>query len=248
MTTPPLFPDLLVAILTHNGASMLGASLPIVRASVPNEYRIVVIDNGSTDATASVVSSHTGVDMIATGANLSPGSAFNHLLATVSPESAVVRLDDDVVPLPGWFDGLLDGARAADTGVAGGTLLSADGQLQHLGGDARHPEDPEFERWCIHSNTQERPSGTSAWVSGACMLLTPAARALVPRFDEQFGFWFEDIDYCFSVRSCGLHVRHIREAEVYHLSTGNAIAAPIVQDSHSRFLSKWRSSVHLWGM
>jgi len=246
MKTDALFTDLLVAILAHDRASLLDVSLPIIRASVPTDFRIVVIDNGSTDDTARVVASHAGVEVISTGANLSPGAAYNRLLATVSCDSAVLRLDDDVIPLPGWFDALLASIDTASIGVAGATLVSVDGTLQHLGGDVLCPGDARFEEWCIHSHCEERPTGSCMWVSGACMLLTPAARVLVPCFDAQFGFWFEDVDYCCAVRSVGLQVRHIREAQVYHLSRGNAFGSAGVQDSHRRFVSKWRSSSKLW--
>ncbi len=232
-------------ILTHNGVHRLGAMLPIVIASTGGA-RILVVDNGSSDSTAALPDRFEGVEVISTGANLSPAAAINRGLALIPAEVPVLRLDDDVIPLPGWLDSARAAASEPSIGVIGGFLYSPDGSVQFAGGTAHRPYSSEDASWSVAASSASETAESCTWVSGACFYMTAAARKAVPRFDEQYPFWFEDVDYCFAARAAGLGVRCERGLALYHMSPGSIVSRPEILVSHKRFVRRWFDFVDLW--
>ena len=233
-----------VVVLTHNGLTRLPVLIRLLHATLSPDDRLIVIENGSTDGTADYLRNTPGVDMLETGSNLSPGAAFNLALQDLKGGRTLLRLDDDVIPFPGCISRLLHIASQEGIGVAGGTLYSVNGDLQHCGGLSYHPETGRD--WCVSSRLCHGDDSECSWISGACMAISKDGLLCVPRFDDSFPFWFEDIDYCFCTRKKGLSVRICPEAELYHLSDGNIDSRPIVRESHKLFCDKWSLERQLW--
>ena len=95
-----------IVIPTFNGASRIGNCLDsLVKQTAGRDVEILVVDDGSTDNTANVVSGYSSVRLI-TQANAGPASARNRG-AQEAQGTILLFTDDDCVPMPDWLEAML---------------------------------------------------------------------------------------------------------------------------------------------
>ncbi len=110
MTAAPEVPipsDLVSIIIpTFNGGARIGRCLDaLAMQTPPREVEILVVDDGSNDQTAEVVSRYSGVRLIRQ-ANAGPAAARNHGAAQARGK-IILFTDDDCVPMPDWLEAML---------------------------------------------------------------------------------------------------------------------------------------------
>jgi glycosyltransferase involved in cell wall biosynthesis len=99
-------PTFSVVICTYNRAAVLPRAIDAVLAQTFGDFELVVVDDGSTDATADVVASVPDPRVrYVHQANTGLGGARNVGVDNSSGDY-VVFLDDDDVALPGWLQSL----------------------------------------------------------------------------------------------------------------------------------------------
>jgi glycosyltransferase involved in cell wall biosynthesis len=102
-----------IIIPTFNGASRIGNCLDsLVKQTTDRDIEILVVDDGSTDNTASLVRSYSSVRLIAQ-ANGGPASARNRG-ALEATGKILLFTDDDCVPMPDWLDAMLEPFQDSD--------------------------------------------------------------------------------------------------------------------------------------
>jgi GT2 family glycosyltransferase len=95
-----------IIIPTFNGASRIGNCLnSLVKQAAGRNVEILVVDDGSTDSTPSVVGAYSSVRLISQE-NAGPASARNRG-ALESQGQILLFTDDDCVPMPDWLDAML---------------------------------------------------------------------------------------------------------------------------------------------
>jgi GT2 family glycosyltransferase len=95
-----------IVIPTFNGASRIGNCLDsLVKQATDRDIEILVVDDGSTDNTASLVRSYPSVRLLAQ-ANAGPASARNRG-ALEATGKILLFTDDDCVPMPDWLAAML---------------------------------------------------------------------------------------------------------------------------------------------
>ncbi|MGB0120889.1 MAG: glycosyltransferase family 2 protein, partial [Solirubrobacterales bacterium] len=93
---------LTVVIVAYNSAAELGRTLPALRAELEGDDEVIVVDNGSTDELAGVVSEHLPDARIETmGANLGFAAAVNRG-AELAGGDLLLVLNPDARPEPGF--------------------------------------------------------------------------------------------------------------------------------------------------
>ena len=96
-----------IIIPTFNGAARIGHCLDaLLPQTSGKEIEILVVDDGSTDQTATVVGGYPGVRLI-TQTNAGPASARNRG-AQEARGRILLFTDDDCVPMPNWLEAMLD--------------------------------------------------------------------------------------------------------------------------------------------
>jgi len=86
-----------------------------------------------------------------------------------------------------------------------------------------------------------------AAVVGACLLTTREAFDLTSGFDERFSYWFNDIDYCLSLRNLGYRILQASDVELLHFGskTFSKINPNLkevrIREDHLLFKEKWNS-------
>lgn len=105
-----------IIIPTFNGARRIERCLQTLQNEIAGrDITIVVVDDGSTDSTCSVVGKYPNVRLI-TQANAGPAAARNRGVQE-SQGSILLFTDDDCEPAPGWLDAML--APFEDSDVVG---------------------------------------------------------------------------------------------------------------------------------
>ena len=193
--------------------------------SAGHDLEVVVVDNGSSDATATELKS-LGASLF--GARFVPivfaenrnfGPACN-AGAQQATAPVLFFLNNDTLLTPNWFAPLVEALLGdATLGAVGPLLLYEDNTVQHLG-VVHGPRGPVH----LYRNfRRDHPVVTKRRrfqaITGAAMMLRATT------FHDCGGFWpdyrngFEDVDLCCQIYRRGLYMTCVPESVVYHLES-----------------------------
>ncbi|WP_051239668.1 glycosyltransferase [Arenimonas composti] len=211
-------------------------------------FEVIVVDDGSSDASERVLPKIAGLRYHRNERNLGFVGACNAGAALAKGEY-LVFLNNDTTPQPGWLDALLRTfADFPDTGLAGSKLVYPDGRLQEAGGIVfadgsgwnygrfADPEHPAF-------NFVREVD----YCSGAAIALPRALFNELGGFDTLFApAYYEDTDLAMRVRRHGLKVRYQPASVVVHhegvtagTDTTRGVKAHQVTNQ-AKFLERWK--------
>ena len=179
---------------------------------------ILVVDDGSSDATTTALPQVDGLRYHRRAANGGFIAACNDG-AALARGDFLVFLNNDTVPQPGWLDALLKTFdEVADAGLVGAQLLYPDGRLQEAGGvvfaDGNGWNYGRFESAADPRFAYLRDAD---YVSGAAVAIPRALFAQLGGFDTRYApAYYEDTDLAFAVRAVGRRVLYQPAARVVH--------------------------------
>ncbi|HEU5316711.1 MAG TPA: glycosyltransferase family 2 protein, partial [Chloroflexota bacterium] len=240
-----------VVIVSFNTAALLARCLDAVLAQVSPDDEVVVVDNASSDASATIVRDrYPTVRLIQNQQNRGFGAGCNTgIRATHAP--LVLLLNPDCRLAPGSVGGLLrfmqSHPRAA---VAGGRLRYGDGSFQHSA--FRFPTlwqvlldlfplDWRLADSALNGRYPRGWDGRAFQIDhplGALMCVRRSAIDTVGLFDEDFFMYAEEVDWCLRFKRAGWEIWHCPEALAVHLggqATRQHADAMFVQLHRSRF-------------
>ncbi|WP_449462083.1 glycosyltransferase family 2 protein [Tardisphaera miroshnichenkoae] len=219
-------------MLAHNHVQMtLQALQRILRTRYP-AFRVILVDNGSTDGTADAVrSAFREVEVISTGRNLGTPAGFNFGLKWAYKElkpDYLVTLDNDVIiEDPNWLAELVRVAEATGAAAVGPSIVEGKGDEQrrlYVKGEARYISFLPYYLLSLKRKKERlalaalrAPFETDSLV-GACMLLSRRSLELVGILDEGFSpHGYADGDLCLRFVESGQKVVYDPLVSVRHL-------------------------------
>jgi GT2 family glycosyltransferase len=216
--------DLAVLVLNWNGRRWLDGCLTAVLGQVEPGDEVWLVDNGSSDGSLEHVRrAFPAVRVVAHGANLGFGAAYNRAVRQVDA-GQLLLINNDLIVQPGWL-AALRAAAGADRSLAavGSKLLFLDrpAVVNHAGGTLTvlgsafdvglgAPDGPAFER-----------PGPCGCATGAAVLVRRDAFLAVGGFDERYFAYFEDADLCWRLWLRGYGVRFEPSARALHAYGGS---------------------------
>ena len=249
-------PRLSIVIVNFNGRGHLEACLESLSVHPPDvSTEVVVVDNASTDDSASIVARFPGVRLIQLPANVGFSAGNNTGIRATAGELVLLLNNDTIVP-PGALDRLVQRLMGdSSAAVAGPRLIDGDGVAELSFGPMISPFGElrqklvtglHARRFGPASNWVERATRREHyvdWVSGACLLVRRAAAEAVGLLDERFFLYTEDVDFCASIRARGWKVLFTPAAEIVHLRGRSRATAPRTMNaayrrSHLAFYAK----------
>jgi len=195
-----------IIILAWNGVSYTRACLESLRAKTEfDDYRVIVVDNGSSDGTGEYLASLDWVTVVRHSGNLGFMRGINQAIRRCPPDCDILLLNNDTEIIQAdWLRRMQHCAlSAADIGIVGCRLRRPSGILQHAGaympptywGQQTGSGEPDI-------NQFHRDRDTDAVVF-ACAYIKRGVIDEVGLLDEAYVSYFEDTDYCYRAREAG---------------------------------------------
>ena len=224
-----------VVIVNFNAERHLRRALKSVSDDLRNlTWDAVVVENGPSDRSETLVSSVGNARLHRNARNLGYAKAVNQGLA-LTEGPLVLVMNPDCYLLPGALLAMTQAMAAhPDCAVVGPCVLNPDGTIQ---GSARGDPDMMtglFGRSTLLTRTFPKTRSARAnvraealitsresapevdWVSGACMLVRRDAVERVGGFDERYFLYWEDADFCRRLREAGYSIRYVSAARAIH--------------------------------
>lgn len=229
-------PPVAVIILNWNGEKLLREYLPQVIANTdPEVARIIVADNGSTDASRRILQKEfAGVETLLFDENYGFAEGYNRALAATRYPYTVL-LNSDVAPAPGWANALYGFMEShPDTGACQPKLLSytEPDKFEYAGASGGYIDRNGYP-YCrgrifadCETDTGQYDSETEIfWASGAALMVRTALYIETGGLDPGFFAHMEEIDLCWRIRLAGFRIMAVPSAVVYHLGGGSLPAS-----------------------
>ena len=198
-------PSFSVAVCTYNGSRTLPACLEGISALRYPDYEVVVVSDGSSDASAQIARSFEGVRVIETP-NRGLAAARNTAMELARGE-IVAYVDDDAVPDPDWLTHLAATFAAGDYAAVGGPNVPPPGASRVAQCVANAPGGP------THVLISDREA---EHIPGCNMAVRKRDLRRIGGFDPQFHVAGDDVDMCWRLLDSGRLIGFSFGAVVHH--------------------------------
>jgi len=212
-----IFPTIAVIVVNWNGWRDTSACLSSLQYLNYDNFRVVVVDNGSTDdSCARLRDAFPRVEVIETGKNLGFAGGCNVGIRRAMDDGAEFAwlLNNDTTVDPDALNALVDKAvSGVDIGAVGSAIYTANdperleawggGHINFCLGRSRHFVVPVADE-------------KVQFITGASLLLPRKAIETVGELDEGFFMYWEDADYCFRLRSAGWRLGVAGQSKIWH--------------------------------
>ena len=194
--------DVSVIIPVRNGAGSLPPLLQSLRQQTlaPERFEVIVVNNGSSDATAEVAASY-GVTVI--DEPVANRSRARNRGAEAARGRFYAFTDADCVADSRWLDALLANAHVAP-------LLA--GEVRLTVGEEPNAVERFESLWRFGQEAWVK----QGWAATANLLVDPRAFDAVAGFDPTWRHIGEDVDFCLRAASAGFSLGYCGEAIVEH--------------------------------
>ena len=193
-----------VVVCSYNGARTIRETLEGLSRLHYRCYEVIVVDDGSTDATPAVAAEYD-VRLIS-GPNRGLGHARNVGLQAARGE-IVAYIDDDAWPDPHWLGYLVASLTRTSHAATGGPNIPPPGDGEVGACVANAPGGP------IHVLVSDTEA---EHIPGCNMAFRRAALESIGGFDERFRRAGDDVDVCWRLLAAGMTIGFSPAAVVWH--------------------------------
>ena len=234
-----------IIIVTYNKAWHTYKCLESLIANADVPYEILIVDNASHDETGELLRRLRGVKIIWNTENYGFVKACNQG-SKMALGRHILFLNNDTEVLPNSLSKMVATIENDDKcGAVGAKLILPDGKLQEAGdiiwrdgsalGYGRHddPFKPEY------SYLREVD-----FCSGACLLVRADLFMELGGFDERYApAYYEEADFCLSLRRRGYKVLYQPAVNVIHYEFGSSSfdkGQELMKENRIKFVNKWK--------
>ncbi len=215
-------PLVYIIVLNWNGWEMTSSCLSSLRALTYPNFRILVVDNGSTDGSPEKIRSEwPEIELLETGENLGFAGGNNQgiLAALKAQADYILLLNNDTTVDPSLVQEFVAHMQTLpNPGILGATvyLHSKPTHLDHLGG-IWNPKRSAFD---LIGHLEPARMWTDVmpldYVCGCAFFVSRAVFSDVGLLDPRFFLYWEESDFCFRARKQGWKSYSIPTAKVWH--------------------------------
>lgn len=211
-----------IVIVNWNGWRDTIECIDSLRKLTYSKYRVVVVDNGSTDESISELQTYPYINLITTGKNLgfSGGNNVGIRWAMEQEVEFILLLNNDTVVAPDLLDAFVEvanrhphvGAMAAKIyyfdqpevlWFAGGKVTNHLDCPGHLGGGEK--DQGQYDQIC-----------DTLFINGSAFFARAKAISDVGLLDERYFYTFEDADWTMRFLQAGYRCLYVPQAKIWH--------------------------------
>lgn len=239
-------PSISIIIPAFNQLDYCRQCVTSIVMNTTRPYRLVLVDNGSTDGVSEFFDEVPGAVAIHLESNQGFAGGVNAGLRAA--EGHVLLLNSDTIVPKGWLERLEAALlREPNIGLAGPMSNQVSGAQCIPGLDFSGMEDIDAFAGRLAREKAGQWQATERLV-GFCMLIREETVRAVGRFDESFGIGnFEDDDYCLRTRRAGYRLCMAEDCFVFHYGGRTFAGMGILGDAwntlmdrnQQRFFEKW---------
>jgi len=246
-SSDPVSTPVSIIIPAHNQLDYCRQCVESIHANTQYPYKLILVDNGSTDGVAQYFDSFPDAIVLHSKTNLGFPAGVNRGLAHATGH--VLLLNSDTIVPQGWLSRLVAALESAPRiGIVGP-------MSNHASGPQLIPDldivsmDQINEMAAARAAAFKRQLLDVDRVVGFCLLIRDAAFAAVGPLDETFGIGnFEDDDYCLRVRKAGYRVCIAEDCFVFHYGSRTFSALGYDNDAFNELIARNEATFNQkWG-
>lgn len=223
-----------LSIITVNYKSRVLVSAlveSLLSRNLPKETEIIVVDNNSQDNSVELLrSDFPEITVIANKENVGLAAGVNKAIQHSKSDYYLI-LNPDMVAQPDAVQNLVSFMeRNPNVGIAGGKLISPNGELQDSCFRFYTPAVIFYRRSFLGRTSFGKKAVSDFlmedfdhltvkdvdWLMGACLIVRKEALQEVGGMDEQYFMYFEDVDWCRRMWDAGWRVTYVPQAVFSH--------------------------------
>lgn len=237
-----------VVIVAHNQLEYTRMCVESLARCTRYPYKLVLVDNGSTDGTEQYFRSLEGAVVIREEENLGFPRGTNAGIKAADGDY-VLLLNNDTIVTDGWLTTLVQAAESDErVGIVGPVTNHAKGAQLIETRELRHLEELEqYARDVARRNAGQWDAAIG--LVGFCMLIKRDVIRQIGYLDERFGIGnFEDDDYCVRAQQNGFKLLIATDCFIFHFGERTFLALGVegerwtnlLRDNENLFREKWR--------
>lgn len=217
-----LLPKVSIVILNWNNYPETSNCLEKIRKLTYPNYRIIIVDNGSTDGSGKQLAEQHSYEVIFNDENVGFAAGANVGIEKALSEGSeyVLLLNNDAYPKNDFLTPLVDSIQKRDhVAIVGPIQYDFSGNIFYAGAD--------LNEYTITSRIYNKPISMEEcyqtdWVSGGAMLISSKFIESHGKLEESFFFGMEDVEMSYRARKQGWKTLVVPTAKVYHKVGGSA--------------------------
>jgi N-acetylglucosaminyl-diphospho-decaprenol L-rhamnosyltransferase len=219
-----------IIVLSWNTCGLLADCLEAIYASqsLPDFFEVWVVDNGSSDGSAELVTQRfPQAQLIANADNRGFAGANNQALSQIASPYALLLNSDAMLPPAALSELVACLEQRPDAAAVGPLYVRGDGSFQAsfadfpslgtellvVAGLANRLVRPTFPS---HGPQDSKTARVVDWIPGACLLVRMQAVKQIGLLDEGFFFYSEEVDWCYRLAQAGWQVWYWPAVVVTH--------------------------------
>jgi len=223
--------ELSIIIASFNNKDLLSGCLSSIYNAVEgHDYEVIVVDNDSNDKSAEMVQKeYPQARLIRNRTNKGFSKACNQGIL-LSGGRNILFLNNDTEILGDSLKAMTEFLDQHNgVGIIGAQMLSLEGKAYRSCFRFPNLLEQLFARKIFNSKIMDScpisliyPDWNSGktievdWVSGAALMIKKEVIQQIGSFDEEFFFYFEDVDLCFRANQVGFKVCYLPQAKIIH--------------------------------